>query len=359
MTDITEKLMKAMKQSKGETLYDADPLYDDTVAPKPVPERKVIELVETDWESDGVGGERQAVKISSVIGPLEHIPDALINRYRGYECPDIDKFITFMPDRYNLEWSMFGLAHGLTQMLVGVTGAGKTELPEFIGALLGRPFLRIDNSEELDRAQVMGMTHIVDGETKFVPGDMPTYAAWPTLTLADEVARGTAAANISTYKRVLDRRVIYLPEMKEADQKEIIPHPDWSFWGSDNTKGDGEDLHKYGASNVQDAAFRNAFGQMIEFDYLTYDEECKLIRAFCPDMHGEEVNKLARFSELMHKAFREDQINTAFSPRQLKNICKFYDAGVPLKQAIERVYISFVSKSELADVSESLRAVFG
>jgi MoxR-like ATPase len=265
----------------------------------------------------------------------------------------------YVPDKKIFEWTLFAIVNKIKPLLVGPTGCGKTLILEYIAALCGRPFLRIDHTQELEKAQVFGIVHIQPGGyTEFVPGDLPLSASTPAIDALDELSRAPGGANM-IYKRLLDRNEIYMPEMKEAGAKAIIPDEYFCVAATDNTKGDGEDMDKYPMSNVQDAAFRNAWGILLECDYLDVKEEKALIKGLAPTMQASEITQLANLSKLLHAGFKKGDINTAFSPRQLDTICSLYNKGIALNQAIEMAYVSFVSKSELTDVRESIRAAFG
>ena len=112
-------------------------------------------------------------------------------------------------------------------------------------------------------------------------------------------------------------------------------------------------------SNVQDSAFRNRFDLMLEVDYLSPRQETDLIKKFSSRMTTAVASKLAKVSATLHKMFKDGDINTAFSPRQLKNIADYYDIGVDIHQAIEMAYTSFCSKSEASSVNEVVRSIFG
>jgi MoxR-like ATPase len=330
-------------------------------APTPieVPEEVPMELPEplkaTPWAPYGVGKMR-LVPFSMKFWKNSHSPDHLVAEFDGFDSAEPNPL--YVPPKEEFEWCSFAFSNKIKPLAVGPTGCGKTLLFEYYAAICGRPCLRVDNTQELDKAQVFGTVHITDGDTDFVPGDIPLSANAPTLVILDELSRATGGANM-IYKRMLDRNEIYLPEMKEAGAKAIIPDEYWVVCATDNTKGDGEDMDKYPMSNVQDAAFRNAWGMLLEFDYLSEKQEGELISAWSPKMAKDSVKKLASFSNLVHAGFKKGEINTAFSPRQLKDICKMFNGGVALHQAIGLVYINFCSKSEKSDAMECLRAAFG
>ena len=232
-------------------------------------------------------------------------------------------------------------------------------MAEFYAAITGRPFLRIEHNQELDKASVFGQVHITAGDTDFVPGDLPQAMAAPTVVVLDELTRATGPANM-IYQRVFDRNEMYMPEMKDAGLKAITPHPQFVICATDNTKGDGEDLDMYPASNVQDAAFRNRFDALIEVPYATQAEEealCKhLLTVPIPPVM---IKSLAQFSFLIHAGCADRTISTAFSPRQLINICRDLNDGLTMKQSMTLCYINFCSKSEYSDILETYKTAFG
>jgi MoxR-like ATPase len=314
-------------------------------------------LVATEWETREDGCRTRQVPFSEKFWPPTHVPDHFVAEFEGYETQE--PLGMYVPPKKDFEWISFSFTNAIKPLCVGPTGCGKTLAFEYYAAVCGRPCLRVDNTQELDKAQVFGTVHITDGDTDFVPGDIPQSASEPTIVILDELSRATGGANM-IYKRMLDRNEIYLPEMKKAGTKAITPDPEWRVCATDNTKGDGEDMDKYPMSNVQDAAFRNAWGILLEADYLPLAEEATLIKSFTDGkMPNQQVKGLASFSKLVHAGFKKGDISTAFSPRQIQTICQFYNAGIPLDEAIQMAYINFCSKSEMADVQESLRAALG
>ena len=356
MSDTTRKsIADELMEMLGDkpTAMEIDiPVVDEVTTPIVLPT-----LTATEWTERPDGTRMRMVPFSEKFWAPMYVPDHLVAEFEGYDSAE--PLAMYVPPRKDFEWISFAFATDEKVLYVGPTGCGKTLAFEYYAAVCGRPCLRVDNTQELDKAQVFGTVHITDGDTDFVPGDIPQSASQPTIVILDELSRATGGANM-IYKRMLDRGEIYMPEMKEAGTKAIVPDAHWRVCATDNTKGDGEDMDKYPMSNVQDAAFRNAWGILLEADYLSKSEETELIKSMAKGMMAAaDVNALATFSKLVHSGFKKGEINTAFSPRQLGTICKFYCAGIPLKDAIQMAYINFCSKSELADVMETLRASFG
>jgi hypothetical protein len=68
---------------------------------------------------------------------------------------------------------------------------------------------------------------------------------------------------------------------------------------------------------------------------------------------------LARLSALFHRGFKSGELSVAFSPRNLAAITKMTRAGVSLMHAVELNYTTRVPQSEISDIQENIRAVFG
>ena len=72
-----------------------------------------------------------------------------------------------------------------------------------------------------------------------------------------------------------------------------------------------------------------------------------------------EIQNLAKVSALFHAGFNKGELSVAFSPRNLIALTKLTAAGISLTSALEINYVSRVPKAEIADVIETIRAVFG
>jgi len=354
LSEIQQEILDSIRPEKK---YEAEP--------KPEPAPPVVDtpreaLVKSEVQTDENGMSYQDVPFSDAYWEPTHVPDHLVRVYTGYDSPPVPS--PYVPPKPEFERLSLAFTLGLKVNVVGPTGCGKTLMYEYYSATTGRPFLRIEHNSELDKATVFGQVHInVDEEgkqsTDFVLGNLPLSMSAPTVTVLDELARAPGFANI-LYQRVLDRRELSMPEMK-GGVGIITPHADWIVCASDNTKGNGDDLDVYSATNVQDASFINRWDVLIEQDYLNQGMESQLIADLAPEMQATVVEKLAKFSSLMHQGFKSGELQTAFSPRNLTTICKLASAGVPIKEAIDMNFLSRATKSEYSDIKETITAVFG
>lgn len=323
------------------------------------PETEVSTLLTTPWATRDDGKEMRLVPFSVMFWAPKHVPDHYVPEFRGYNS--VMPPAPYIPPTEEFETLSLSISLGLKVNVVGPTGAGKTLMYEYYAASTGRPYLRIEHNMELDKASIFGQVHInVDDEgrqsTDFIMGILPKSLAEPTLCNLDELSRASGFANVM-YQRLLDRRELALPEMKAGGV--LTPDEFWVVCASDNTKGNGEDMDLYSASNVQDASFINRWDIVIEQDYLTKEQEVKLLDAISKTMKHPDQERLSKFSYLCHAAFKKGDVATAFSPRNLTAISKLVDAGVPIKQAIQMNFITRCSKSEQSAVQEFLAASFG
>jgi cobaltochelatase CobS len=351
MTDAIDDILSVLSERRDEITAKSEP--------KPPP-ATVIKLESTLWEEREDGKSMRYVPASELFG-WSFAVDHLVPCFKGYDAPSVPSI--YIPPVEDLEKLSLAISLKLKVNVVGPTGAGKTLMYEYYAAMTGRPYLRIEHNVELDKASVFGQTHLSTDDagntiTDFIPGVFVTSADEPTLVNLDELSRASGHANM-IYQRPLDRNQIFLPEMKDAGKMAITPDEFWIMCASDNTKGNGDDMDMYSASNVQDAAFINRWDIVIEQDYLTVAQEGRLFAMLCPDAESKDSSALIKFSNLIHKGFKKGEISTAFSPRNLVAIAKLVTAGVTMRESVEMNYISRVSKSELPDVSECLRSAFG
>jgi cobaltochelatase CobS len=358
-TKLMDEIMDILADRKDEieeTPVEATPKTSPKKRKKAAPKIKG-----TGWEKREDGTESRTVPFSEMFWKPKNVPDHLVTEYRGYDTDSVPEL--YVPPPKEFERFSLSMALGLKPNIVGPTGCGKTLMVEYFAAVTGRPFLRIEHNHELDKATVFGQTHInVDDaghqSTDFVPGILPRSMDKPTMVALDELSRATGFANL-IYQRLFDRRELSMPEMKGLENPVIKPVEGWAVCATDNTKGNGDDMDLYSASNVQDASFINRFDTVIEQNYLTVAQEEKLIEGLNSRLEEEDIRRLAKLSHLLHAGFSKGDIATAFSPRNLRAICKYTAAGMDIKDAIELNYLSRVSKSEHSDVMECIRTVFG
>ena len=116
------------------------------------------ELQTTEWETLPDGCKRRYVPFSVKFWPPRHVPDHLVAEYDGYDSATPKAM--YVPPKREFELLSFCFSTDTTTLGVGPTGCGKTLAMEYYAAICGRPCLRIDHTEELDKASVLSPLHL-------------------------------------------------------------------------------------------------------------------------------------------------------------------------------------------------------
>jgi hypothetical protein len=331
----------------------------ETQTTEPEPEVELPELVEVPAVDQGDGktrGMKLLSKLTNRNPKVLNCPDHLVPVFTGYDGV-AEEIPFFQPDWQMLDNFSYAMSQGLNTLLVGPPGPGKTTAGKWYSHLTGRPFIRIDFNFDTDRGEIIGMTHITNGDTEFVPGEFPRAIQSNAIVCMDEILN--APPNLlATFMRFLDSDELALPELKDTDQRVIKPHEDCLIFMTSNHKGDGEDLDKHPMAQVQDAALRNRIQWLIKTDYADMDTEQEYIEN-ATSLNTRQANQLAKFSFLLHEGYKKDDVQTPFSYRQIQTIGKMMSGGMNLMEAIRGSYVNFCAKSELKYVHEAYVNAFG
>ena len=356
MDEIMELINGTEAKTEEATITPEEPEPEEEAEPEAVTTPSVTLLDEEPFAEIEPGIERGKFLFSTLFWPPKFVRDFLVTCYKGYDAPEVSEL--YVPPTEQFEMFTLAAELNLKVNLVGPTGAGKDLMSEYYSAKVGRPHLRIDNKQDLDFAVVFGTTHITDGDTDFVPGVLPRALDKPTVVTLSELTRAPSFANI-IYQRFLDRREVVLTMTKGEPEKVLSAHPDLVIAASDNTKGNGDDMDKYCASNVQDGAFINRWDMVIDVDYLDAKQEAEMIGLMAPDMPKATATQLARLSSVFHSSFKAGDLTVAFSPRNLSAICKMMTHGLDLHTSLHVNYIARLPKDEVAGAEEIIRSMLG
>lgn len=321
---------------------------------------------EPDWSehSDFPGVEYREVDGNWLFNvPETSVKLTSVVQYRGFDgsnCPIMVPEVpaVYYPNLDNLNHILRCLKLGTTALLVGDTGSGKTSILEYVAAVTGRPFHRQEFDESTDDQSLFGYVGLENGETVNRLSDYVKAFNYPAIICNDEVCRATTPAQM-LLNMPLDRRMVRVPNQDPDVCQVVKAHNEMRMFATDNTVGNGDDLDIYSAANVMDGAVANRFGIVLHTPYPTEGTERKIIAGLAPNMGEDEVKKLAHFSALMHKAFSDRTMTASFSVRNLVEVCKWFEDGVPVADVLEFNFFNRVAKSEQSDVAETIRTIWG
>ena len=359
-----EEIEQIIENSLNDNVDMSDPSDMEEEGKGPV----LTTITTGDWEPTAWAGvEKRIVNSRDVFGP--NVPEVALTQYHGFNdtdhcrlpVPEIPK--VYEPNKDGLSSLILANATGLKAMMFGDTGTGKTSLAEFFAAKLGRPFVRVVFDATTDDQKLYGSLEVksVEGasETYFNKSDLSYSLDFPTVACMDEFSRANAEQTMLV-NPLLDRYEVSVTSHDDSICQTIKADSDWFVCGTDNTNGTGDDMDLYNSANVLDEAIRNRFDIWARIPYPNQGTEMKIIDQLTDErMPNKEVINLAKFSQLCHKGYEERTLRTAFSVRNLIAICSLWERGIDLKTAVEMNFKSRVAKSEVSDVAETIRGIWG
>lgn len=156
-------------------------------------------------------------------------------------------------------------------LLQGPTSSGKTSLVQYLAAVTGHEFVRINNHEHTDLQEYLG-SYITDASGKLVFNEGILVKAvrngyWIVL---DELNLAPSDVLESLNRLLDDNRELFVPELQET----IKAHPDFMLFGTQNPP-----TH-YGGRKLLSRAFRNRFIE-IQVGEIPDDELSKILGDRC------------------------------------------------------------------------------
>ncbi|CAK9179917.1 unnamed protein product [Ilex paraguariensis] len=156
-------------------------------------------------------------------------------------------------------------------LLQGPTSSGKTSLVQYLAAITGHEFVRINNHEHTDLQEYLG-SYITDSSGKLVFHEGVLVKAvrnghWVVL---DELNLAPSDVLEALNRLLDDNRELYVPELAEV----ICAHPDFMLFATQNPPT------FYGGRKMLSRAFRNRFVE-IHVDEIPQDELSIILENRC------------------------------------------------------------------------------
>ncbi|KAI3759776.1 hypothetical protein L6452_07827 [Arctium lappa] len=168
-------------------------------------------------------------------------------------------------------------------LLQGPTSSGKTSLVQYLAAITGHEFVRINNHEHTDLQEYLG-SYITDatGKLVFQEGVLVKAVRHGYWIVLDELNLAPSDVLEALNRLLDDNRELYVPELCET----IHAHPDFMLFATQNPPT------FYGGRKMLSRAFRNRFVE-IHVDEIPQDElstilerRCKIPASYAKKMIG-------------------------------------------------------------------------
>jgi len=202
-------------------------------------------------------------------------------------------------------------------LIHGAPGTGKSSGIEYLCALTGRPFIRINASRDMDSSHFFGQLVVEGGATVWKDGPVTEAVKMGAVLLWDEwdVTEPGIAMSMQ-YLLEEDGRLHLKEKPGTSEDKFITPHPDFRIVCCGNTIGQGDNTSAFAGTSVQNTASLDRFGTVIKADYLPADQEVSLVTKKT-GIDKPDARKMVRLANLIRKSYKEHNISLTFSPRTL------------------------------------------
>lgn len=344
-------------------MIDADALrnkIEQELRGKPAaakPKAKPDSDFNTEYESKS--GE---VMFSDIFYEPKFLPDFPIVIDRSFSAwaeqfiPDVEnyKHWVWAPET---EFVVHNLIHGMKSRLVGPPGCGKTEIGGAICAFLGIPYYHVSMNRGVEICDLAGKTNLRSGETVFVESDLIRMyrETGARMIQVNELSRMRADAAMFFQPAWDNTRCLFLQE-KEEDNV-VHEGPGLMWLSTDNTLGLGDNLDKYAAANVLDGSTLDRWDTTYQWNYLTPEEERKLVSTWAPSLSVSLSKRLVQLANLCRDAFDKGELSIPVSPRHLRSMARLTEEWRNPVHAIRAVVINAVPDEEKDTVRKFIMTI--
>lgn len=245
-------------------------------------------------------------------GPSTKIMRQMILSLLGGHMPPhvpFDRYLTFKSDAYlgsyvltrSVKEHLANLARAVLikrypVLLQGPTSSGKTSLVQYLAAITGHEFVRINNHEHTDLQEYLGSyTTDTGGKLVFNEGVLVKAVRNGYWIVLDELNLAPSDVLEALNRLLDDNRELFLPEI----QVTIQAHPDFMLFATQNPPT------LYGGRKMLSRAFRNRFVE-IHVGEIPDDELREILKKRCeiPESYAEIVVEVMKDLQLHRQSSR-------------------------------------------------------
>lgn len=196
-------------------------------------------------------------------------------------------------------------------LLQGETGTGKTTIIEQVAARLNWPVFTIGCHGGLEFQELVGrVTLLPDGSTGWADGPLIAAMRIGGIFNLDEMnfLKPEVAGGLNT---VLQAKVYTIPETGEA----VKAHPDFRIAATGNAI-DGGGKSSYRGTQVSNIALLARFNLGIRIQYMSPEDEQKMMEAKAPRIQPAVANFLAQLADMARMSYKTGVLKAPLSPRE-------------------------------------------
>ncbi|WP_322006897.1 AAA family ATPase [Paraburkholderia tropica] len=237
-------------------------------------------------------------------------------------------------------------------MLIGHTGSGKTSFVEQVAARTGHGVLRVNMNGQTTVGDFVGFWTVKGGETLWVDGVLPVAMRAGYWLIIDELDFAEPSI-LAVLTAVLEPGGKLL--LKERGNEIVTPHPSFRLFGTANAAGAMSAYrHLYQGANLLNEAFLDRW-RVYLFDYLSNDEEAKVLLRTLPALTPALAHTLAAIAADCRAAFAREDLASAFSTRRLLDWAELMLRTGDAERAAAPAIYSKVSAEDAALIRSIIR----
>jgi len=224
---------------------------------------------------------------------------------------------------------------GTNTLLLGPTGAGKTELVDAIAKHLDLPLTIIDMGTMTDPIVSLVGSHTIsvqDGVTRseFKRSRFSEIIQRPGIVLLDELSRASAQANNLLFP-VLDFRKELAMEYDFEDSTPVKVHPECVFVATANLGSE------YTGASKLDRALVDRF-MLLQVKELPSNVVSFIMANLFPEIGKSELKSIIDTYVQINTGFKSYDNQASFSLRHLKNVCELVQDGFTPYDSFYMIY---------------------
>ena len=280
--------------------------------------------------------------------------------------PKIREFIPSVTSTYALDKSntldiLRGWETKDKTLLYGPTAAGKSSLVKELCAWTGRPFVRLNCTEDMDSSMIFGQQTASDGSTHWEDGVITEAVKYGAVFAWDEWDVTPPGIAMGLQWLLEEDGKLFLKEKPgTAKDKFITPDARFLLVALGNTQGQGDDTGSFSGTTPQNTATLDRFGTTLEIKYLKSEVEIKMLANRFPVMSISVIRNLVKCANLIRQAYTTGQLSITFSPRSTIGVCKkMSESGYSFARAVDLAYTNKLTETNRKVAKELIRKVIG
>lgn len=291
--------------------------------------------------TDMTGGRLPA---SGINHKLFRYPEGTWEEAEELLIPEVDPFFYWDADVLEALW--LGYICDEKILATGPPGTGKTTITNQLAAWIRQPWARFNGKKGIDPSAFLGAIGANQNGTYWQDGLLPVAVSRGYLVVIDEVFKLSPGIQMALQSLYEKNGFLMLDEKPGTiADKHVHSHSFFRLIGTDNTKGTGDDLDKYGAGELQDVSSIDRFGITVDVPYLPKDVEVEMFTKRFPTVDTGDISRAVTLAGLVRTAYlsSDNSLSLTMSPRGLIVVCEIIEKGLGLAYALGLAYVNKLS----------------